>query len=308
MKTFRYIFGPVPSRRLGQSLGVSPIPEGTCNYSCTYCQLGRTRHMTNRRQCFFPLNDILQEFDQCLDGCPSFDVVTVVGEGEPTLYADLGPLIHQLKQRTEKPVAVITNGALLSDGAVRQDLMEADIVLPSLDAVDQNTFRAIDRPYGTIRFDEVWQGLKTFSKEYTGQIYLEIMLLDQVNCSEETILQFKEMLKQLRYDRLYVNAPVRPPAEKNVYPASPEQIDYAVKTLGGISIDMLTTGSFASEIDDPLEAIISIAKRHPMNQFEIKSFLESRDIHDPTPYYDALSRHPHVSVIDYKGIRTYRAH
>lgn len=111
MSGYKYLFGPVPSRRLGASLGVSPIPERTCNYSCVYCQLGRTLRMTNTRQEFFPLEEILAEFREYLQGSIPFDVVTVVGEGEPTLYSRLGELIAGLKKETDKPVAVITNGA-----------------------------------------------------------------------------------------------------------------------------------------------------------------------------------------------------
>ena len=158
MSGYKYLFGPVPSRRLGASLGVSPIPERTCNYSCVYCQLGRTLRMTNTRQEFFPLEEILAEFREYLQGSIPFDVVTVVGEGEPTLYSRLGELIAGLKKETDKPVAVITNGALLYDAEMRRELMEADIVLPSLDAVTEEQYRKIDRPMGSIGFAEMAEG------------------------------------------------------------------------------------------------------------------------------------------------------
>ena len=166
MKKFRYIFGPIPSRRLGRSLGISPLPKKTCNYSCIYCQLGRTDRMTNKRQEFYKTEDILKEFKEYLKDSDKFDIVTVVGEGEPTLCSNLGELICGLKEMTDKPVAVITNGALLSDPQVREELCHADMVLPSLDAYNQDIAKKIDRPYGTIRFEEEFLGLKKFCSMY----------------------------------------------------------------------------------------------------------------------------------------------
>ena len=139
----KYIFGPVPSRRLGKSLGISPIPRKTCNYSCIYCQLGRTDKMTGERKEFFPLKDIINEFKEYLKESFDFDVITIVGEGEPTLYSKLGELIKEVKKITDKPVAVITNGALLSSKEVRDELMNADIVLPSIDGYNEETAKKL---------------------------------------------------------------------------------------------------------------------------------------------------------------------
>ena len=306
MNDYRYLYGPVPSRRLGASLGVSPIPERTCNYSCVYCQLGRTTNMTNSRREFFPLEDILEEFHSYLSQGLPYDVVTIVGEGEPTLYSRLGELIHALKQATDKPVAVITNGALFADPQVRAELMEADIVLPSLDACTPEQYRQIDRPMGGIRFEDVAQGLRAFAREYTGQLWMEIMLVDGMNDDPDSIRAFQQFLADLPHDRVYVNTPVRPPAEGFVHTSSPEAIDAAVRALGGISIDRLTSGSFYSEVEDPYQAILSIAKRHPMNQFEVASFLEIRGIADPGEMLRRLESDPGITVVPYKGITTYR--
>ena len=181
MNDFKYVFGPIPSRRLGRSLGISPLPKKTCNYSCIYCQLGRTDKMTNKRQEFYKTEDIIAEFKQYLKDSDKFDIVTVVGEGEPTLAANLGELVVALKALTDKPVAVITNGALLSDPQVREELCHADMVLPSLDAYNQEISKKIDRPYGTIKFEEEFEGLKKFTHMYEGELWLEIMLVDGIN-------------------------------------------------------------------------------------------------------------------------------
>ena len=306
MKKFRYIFGPIPSRRLGRSLGISPLPKKTCNYSCIYCQLGRTDRMTNKRQEFYKTEDILKEFKEYLKDSDKFDIVTVVGEGEPTLCSNLGELICGLKGMTDKPVAVITNGALLSDPQVREELCHADMVLPSLDAYNQDIAKKIDRPYGTIRFEEEFLGLKKFCSMYQGELWLEIMLVDGINDDEESIAQFKKLLKELKYDRLYLNTPVRPPAEEGVNVVSDERMEYAVKELGGISIEMLSSGSFFSEIEDDYEAVKSIIGRHPMNQFELNGFLDSRGTANKEEMIEKMKQDEEIAVIDYKGILTFR--
>ena len=302
----KYVFGPVPSRRLGRSLGVSPIPKKTCNYSCVYCQLGRTNKMTNTRQEFFPLADILAEFDRCLSDLEHCDVVSVVGEGEPTLYARLGELIDGIRARTDKPVAVITNGALLSDPAVRADLSRADIVLPSMDSCDEDTWHRADRPHGRISYQEMLDGLIAFTHSFSGQIFMEIMLMDGINDSPACLEKFKQNLSRLRYDRLYLNTPVRPPAESDVRVSAPETIALASELLGGISIDTLASGSFFSEVADDYEAILSIIGRHPMNQHEISGFLESRGVADPAALLEKLGHDPRVNPVNYKGYITYR--
>ena len=203
MNDFKYVFGPIPSRRLGRSLGISPLPKKTCNYSCIYCQLGRTDKMTNKRQEFYKTEDIIAEFKQYLKDSDKFDIVTVVGEGEPTLAANLGELVVALKALTDKPVAVITNGALLSDPQVREELCHADMVLPSLDAYNQEISKKIDRPYGTIKFEEEFEGLKKFTHMYEGELWLEIMLVDGINDDEQSILKFQELLKELRENKKF---------------------------------------------------------------------------------------------------------
>ena len=306
MNSLKYVFGPVPSRRLGRSLGISPIKKKSCNYSCIYCQLGRTDKMTNTRQEFYPVEDILEEFKEYLKDEDKFDVISVVGEGEPTLYAKLGELIRGLKALSDKPVAVITNSALMYDEGVRRDLMEADIVLPSLDSFDEKSWHRIDRPYGKIVYEDVFDGLIKFTKEFKGQIFMELMLMDKINDTPECIEKFKALFAQLKYDKLYINTPVRPPAEKSAVISSKEAINYACEALGGISIDALSSVGFFSEIKDDYEAIISIIGRHPMNQHEIAGFLDSRNVEDKDALFNRLNEDEKVKSTEYKGYVTYR--
>ncbi len=302
----KYIYGPVPSRRLGLSLGVSPIPKKTCNYSCIYCQLGRTDHMTKQREMFFPVKDIIAELDRVLKDDIRFDVVTIVGEGEPTLYLGLGELITDIQTRIEMPVAVITNGALLYDTQVRSELFDADIVLPTFDAFDQASFKKINRPHRSLDYEMVKQGLINFSREYQGQLWLELMLMSEINDDLESLQKYAAALNEIKYDRLYLNTPVRPPAEAYVRAVSHEIMNQAVEMLGGISIELLLSLGFHSDIQDDYEAVLSIIKRHPMNQYEIRDFLIARGNRQYDLLLDRLRTDPAVFAIHYKGYETYR--
>jgi len=301
-----YIYGPVPSRRLGISLGISPIPKKTCNYSCVYCQLGRTDHMTNRPRDYFKVDDILIELETFLKKNIPFDIVAIVGEGEPTLYADLKTLILGIKKSVNKAVAVITNGALLYDKGVQSALNEADIVLPTLDAYDEQSFKKINRPIGQLSFQKVYQGLVEFSHQYKGQLWLEMMFVKNMNDSEEDVKKLKKKLESVHYDRLYLNTPVRPPAESFVECVTNTRMRQIARQLSGISIDLLVSDGFHSEIEDDIEAIKSIIKRHPMNQYEIQGFLEKRACKNIQEVIKDLGTDDDVEKISYKNFETYR--
>ena len=306
MTNFKYIYGPVPSRRMGLSVGISPIADGHCNYSCIYCQLGRTRNMTNERKRYFDHRDIVEEFKLYLSKDIKFDVATIVGDGEPLLYADLGILIDELKLLTDKPIALITNGSLLFDAKVREDLKNADIILPSLDATDEEMFKKINRPHGSIKFDDVIRGLQIFSNEYKGQLWIETMIVEGINDNRKFFLDLKELLGTIKYHKLYINSPVRPPAETYVKQVSKDVIEEAVSILGGISIDKLASEGFYSKVEDDYEAVLSIVRRHPMNQFEIKSFIEQRGKSDIKDFFEKLNNDDKIEMVDYKGYYTYR--
>jgi len=306
MENYKYIYGPVPSRRLGLSLGVSPIPSRTCNYSCIYCQLGRTKNLTNDRKAFFPVDDIIAELKDYIDSKPLYDIITIVGEGEPTLYSDLGQLIKKIKEITDAPVAVITNGALLSETMVQKELMSADFVLPSVDASSEEMFKKINRPHGKIDYNAVINGLINFSKKYKGKIFIETMVIKDLNDQVDQLKALNNILKTIDYDRLYINTPVRPPAESHVEEPSLETLNVAVDILKGISIEQLISTGFFSKEKDDYRAIKSIIQRHPMNQFEIKSFLEERNCDSPEIILKKLSNDPEIEINNYKNYKNYR--
>ncbi len=302
----KYIYGPVPSRRLGISLGVSPIPKKTCNYSCVYCQLGRTDKMTNNRKLFYSVDDILDEFKAILKEKIYFDVITIVGEGEPTLYLGLGELIQEMKKLTNKTIAIITNGALLYDSTVRKELSVADIVLPTLDAYDEISFKSINRPHGSLNFKQVFKGLELFSKEYKGLLWLEMMFIKGVNDDLDSLNKYIDLLARINYDKLYLNTPVRPPAEAYIEAVSSDKMRMIVELLGGISIELLVSDNFYSNIKSHYDAILSIIKRHPMNQNEIRSFLASRKCSNIDELMRRLKTDSMVEVIGYKNYNTFR--
>lgn len=207
----KYVFGPVPSRRLGRSLGIDLIPFKTCSYDCIYCQLGRTTEKTVDRHEWVPWEAVLEEIRCSLDSSP--DYITLSGSGEPTLHADLGTLISRIKAITSLPVAVLTNGSLLWRGDVRQDLQEADLVIPSLDAGDDLRFRHINRPCTLLSFEQIIDGLIAFREEFKGQYWLEVFLLGGYTSVVHEAEKIAAYARQIRPDRIQLNTVTRPPAE-----------------------------------------------------------------------------------------------
>lgn len=230
---FRRVFGPVPSRRLGRSLGIDLVPFKTCSYDCIYCQLGRTTKRTLDRAEYFPLDSILAEVECAMESSPGQDVITLSGSGEPTLYSRLGELIPALKKRTGLPLAVLTNGSLLWDPQVREDLVEADLVLPSLDAGDERLFRCVNRPDPAIAFGRMIQGLVDFRKYYTGEIWLEVFLLAGVTAIEAEVKKIARIAQAISPDRVQLNTVTRPPAEEFAHPVPPKRMEILAAAFGG---------------------------------------------------------------------------
>ncbi len=302
----RYIYGPIPSRRLGKSLGISPITKKTCNLSCVYCQLGLTDKMTNDETYDIDLQDIVKELEMVLQQNIAIDVISIVGEGEPTLYLELGTLIDRIKELTDLPVAVITNATLLTSEKVYNSLLKADIVLPSIDGYDEKSFKRINRPHKDLDYQNSLNSLIDFSQNFEGELWLEIMICAGYNDSDKAVEKFQEILKKIKYSRLYINSPVRPPALKTVKPVEHERLEFIARKLGGFNIDVLADPKFFSHLKDDYEAIISIIKRHPMNQFEIESFLDSRNNLFKEDIFKRLYADDDLEIIKYKSYDTFR--
>ncbi len=221
-----YVFGPVPSRRLGRSLGIDLVPLKTCTYNCIYCQLGATTNQTLQRKPYIAVESVIQQLKKKLATLSTPpDYITLSGSGEPTLNSEIGWVIDEVNKLTSIPVAVLTNGSLLHLEPVREALMAADLVIPSLDAANPPLFRFINRPHHSLRFSQVLQGLREFRREYPGQIWLEIMLCGGFNDVRQEIKRLQEEIKRISPDRIQLNTVVRPPAEEFALPLSQERLE-----------------------------------------------------------------------------------
>jgi wyosine [tRNA(Phe)-imidazoG37] synthetase (radical SAM superfamily) len=222
-KKRNYIFGPVPSRRLGRSLGVDLVPFKTCSYDCVYCQLGRTTNKTTERKEWVPLKDVIDQLKEHLLSKP--DYITLSGSGEPTLFSRLEELIFKIKEITDVPVAVLTNGSLLWLPEVRDALKKADMVVPSLDAGSNHVFQYVNRPHPDITFSKMLQGFVDFRKVYRGQYWLEVFLLAGVTTPETEINKLKTCIADIQPDLVQVNTVTRPPAESFAEPVPKKQLE-----------------------------------------------------------------------------------
>ena len=221
---FRYVYGPVPSRRLGRSLGIDLVPFKTCTYDCVYCQLGRTTNKTLERKQYVAVEEILAELEWRLAEADLPDYITLAGSGEPTLNSGIGDLIGKIKGLTDIPVAVLTNGSLLWMGEVQEELMLADLVIPSLDAGDEHLFRYVNRPHRDLSFERMTDGLAAFTKRFPGKVWLEVLLLAGVTGMPSEAMKIAAFARRIGALRVQLNTASRPPAEDFAVPLSIDQM------------------------------------------------------------------------------------
>lgn len=272
------VFGPVPSRRLGQSLGIDPVPFKTCNWNCVYCQLGRTVPFSLERREYVPRAEILEQVQEVLEKHQpgEIDWVTFVGSGETCLHSELGWLINAVKQETELPVAVITNGSLLCLPEVRRDLLAADAVLPSLDAASERLYRKINRPHRSLTLEMLIGGLKAFRAEYGGQLWVEVMLIKGLNDGEHDLQALSAVLEDIGANEIHLLLPTRSPAEPWVEPPDEAALQYAQFILGKRARLITEAGGTfdLSAERNVTEALLSILTRHPMCESNLLAALE----------------------------------
>jgi len=231
---YRYLFGPVVSRRLGISLGVGLVPSKTCNFDCVYCECGPTTNLTCERRDYVPADQVIAELDDCLGKAPDLDYVTFAGSGEPTLHARIGEIIGFLKDRYPRyRVAVLTNSTLLADPDVRAALMRADLVAPSLDAVSGEKFQQLNRPCPGVTPEGVVAGLRDFVREYPGEVWLEVFIVPGINDRDDEIQRLKGAIATINPDRVQVNTLDRPGTDPRVRPAPLPVLERIATELGG---------------------------------------------------------------------------
>lgn len=269
-----YVFGPVPSRRLGLSLGVDLIPPKTCSYDCLYCQVGRTTCLTAEPGDFVPLQEVLTELKESFRSIRP-DVVTFSGSGEPTLHSGIGEAIAFVKKESDLKVAVLTNGSLLWREEVRERVLEADVVMPTLSTVHEETYRKIHRPHPDLHLPTVIEGLRSFRRMYRGEFHVEVMLLSGLNDSEEELAGLKKALSDLAPDKIQLNTVVRPPADPGALSLDKEKME-KVKNFFGSSAEVVAfipprhrDQKYASLS----AAVVEMARRRPVRTLDMAQVL-----------------------------------
>lgn len=306
------VFGPVPSRRLGRSLGINNILPKNCTYSCVYCQLGRTTNMTMERRPFYEPEVIFKNVKEKLGELAlrneKVDYLTFVPDGEPTLDIKLGRTISLLKQ-TRVPVAVLTNASLIWYEDVKEDLLQADLVSLKIDALSEELWRKIDRPHKDLKLGRILEGIKEFARDFQGKIITETMLADNIDYDDE-LLKVADFLKGLKtLDKAYIAIPTRPPAEKWVRPAEERTINHAFQVfsevLGVEKVEYLIgyEGNAFSVFGKIEEDLLSIMSVHPMRQEAVIELLRkgNADWH----LIERLLKENKIVELEYQGNKYY---
>ena len=259
----KHVFGPVPSRRLGRSLGVDLVPFKTCSYDCIYCQLGRTTCKTVERKEWVPMDAVLEELKRKLACRP--DYVTLSGSGEPTLYSRLGEIIEHIQAMSDVPVAVLTNGSLFWQKEVREEVALADVVLPSLDAPDPERFEFINRPHPDVTFERLLDGLAAFRREFSGKYWLEVMLLGGYTSLPAQVRELANWVRRIRPDKVQLNTAVRPPAEEFAMAVPPERLAELARVFEPRAevVAEHRRGQASGEAKVSAEAILALVRRRP---------------------------------------------
>ena len=270
-----YTFGPVPSRRLGRSLGIDFVPFKTCTYDCIYCQLGRTTAKTMERKEYAPMRAVLQEVEEKLNKISPPDYITLSGSGEPTLHSGIADIISGIKKISSIPVAVLTNGSLLWIDEVRRAISGGDLVIPSLDAGSKETFARVNRPHGGIPFQEMVEGLSSFRKTFRGPVWLEVFITGGVTDSEDELVRIRNLTEQIAPERIQLNTAVRTPAEAYAGLVPKERMKEISGLFGGNCevIADYTDVHDQSEFSSTREDVLDLLRLRPCSIDDISSGL-----------------------------------
>lgn len=285
---YRYVFGPVPSRRLGMSLGVDLLPEKTCTLDCIYCECGRTRNLTLDRKEYVPVEKVESELKDFLSQSPGLDFITFSGSGEPTLHKNIGDLIGFLKKDYSRyNVALLTNGTLLHDPEVRGQIADADLVKVSLDAGSAENFTSINRPHPDIELSEIIDGLISFRKIYSKKLWIEVFIVKGINDNDKELKKIKDILKLVRPDRIHLNTLDRPGTESWVEPVD----ERFLKGVAGYLCDATVINSPDASGEMPgadfRQFIISTVKRRPCTAEDVSRILNINE-NDAKKHLDKL--------------------
>jgi len=276
-KQFKYLFGPVPSRRLGISLGMDLVPHKTCSLNCIYCECGKTTHLTIERKEYVPTKEVTSEISEYLNLNPHLDYITFSGSGEPTLHSGIGEIVRFIKNGyPQYQIALLTNSTLLTKPEVRDEIKLVDLILPSLDAATKDVFKKLNRPHSYLSIEDITRGLIDFRKIYTGKIWLEILIIPGINDSDGEIEHLRQAVLQIQPDKVQLNTLDRPGTEAGLQSASRENLEKIAHKLNG-TVEIIAKFSkhdILHTYDTDVEnAILQTIKRRPCTIEDLKSSL-----------------------------------
>ncbi|MDD4872602.1 MAG: radical SAM protein [Kiritimatiellae bacterium] len=261
---YRYLFGPVPSRRLGYSLGVDLIPSKTCSFNCVFCQAGNTSDLTLERREYVPISDVIDEINAWIGSGASADYITLAGSGEPTLNSEFGRVIDAVHEKCRIRTALLSNGSLFRLAEVRTDASRSDLVKISLSAWDQPSFERINRSHPGLRFESVLQGLQDFGSDYKGELWLEVFVVSGLNDDEISMRRIGKLAKTIVPDCIHLNTVVRPPAESNAR-AVPFHVLQRFTGLFEPVAEVIS--SFSADVsaceNGDAKSVVGLVSRHP---------------------------------------------
>ena len=275
---YKYLFGPVPSRRLGMSLGIDLIPKKVCSLDCVYCEVGKTTKLTTQRLEYVKYNKVIDELNDFMSTNPKIDYITFSGSGEPTLNSRIGDVLNFIKENyPDVKTAVLTNGTLLSDKNLRKELLKADVILPSLDAAGEETFKKVNRPAPNLSLDEYIQGIIDLRKEYSGKIWLEVLFLKGYNDSEDELIRLKKAIEKIKPDSIQLNTLDRPGTVEGLIALTTDELKRIIDFWGfpnaeiiASQIERTTISSYRSDVES---AILETIARRPCTLEDLHKLL-----------------------------------
>jgi len=269
-----YIFGPVPSRRLGLSLGIDLLPAKTCTYDCLYCQVGRTTDKTVQTDVFFPVKDVCKELEMSLEKIKP-DTITLAGSGEPTLHSQIDQVITFIKEITGIKIAILTNGSLFWREEVRNRVSGADILIPTLTTVFEKTFRTIHRSHSDLKLSTIIEGLKHLRRVYQGRLFLELFFLSGINDSDIEVEGLKRVIDQISPDKIQLNSVVRPPSDSRAIILDMQRLEDIKNFLGG-NAEIIAEASInkrEGKYGSLGSTVLEMARRRPLRAVDVSKAL-----------------------------------
>lgn len=299
---YKHLFGPVPSRRLGMSLGIDLIPHKICSLNCVYCECGATTRLTRERDEYVPVEEVYQELKDYFKHNPDPDYFTFSGAGEPTLHKDIGEVIAFIKElRPGIPVAVLTNATLFADAEVRKELMQADLVLPSLDAATDLALRRINRPARNFSAADYVDGLVRFSEEFKGEIWLEILVLPGYNDGEENLNALVDAAWKIKPHRVQLNSLDRPGSMEGLLPAPMAQLKEIASSLEGMNVEIIAPPEDRNQLksyrSDVESAILETIIRRPCTLSDLIQIL-GLHINEINKYLGVLEENGKIESVE----------